>query len=111
MLLTLGGGLVCLAICLPLFYLFVRSLEGGLARYLETTFSVSTAKLLWQTLALVGGVGLLSLAISLLLAWLVASTDLKARRVWAVAAALPLASCWGPADSFRAGSESSACRR
>lgn len=74
----------------PLVYLFVRSFEGGLARYLEVVMTPTTLRLVWQTLALVGGVVVVTVAIALPLAWLVVRTDLPGRKLWAVVGALPL---------------------
>jgi len=81
---------VAAAVNLPLVYLFVRSSEGGLGRYLDTVVSARTLGLVGSTLGLVAGVVALSLAVAVPLAWLVARTDLPGRRFWAVAGALPL---------------------
>jgi iron(III) transport system permease protein len=50
----------------------------------------STLRLLWSTGLLVAGVTVAAITVGVPLAWLVTRTDLKLRRVWAVAAALPL---------------------
>lgn len=84
------GGLVALAVNLPLLYLLVRSADVGLGGYLQTVLSGASLELLLRTLALVAGVTAVALAIALSLAWLVVRTDLKGRRVWAVLGALPL---------------------
>ncbi len=81
---------VAAAVNLPLCYLFVRSAEGGLDRYLATVGSARTLGLIGSTLGLVAGVVAASLAVALPLAWLVARTDLPGRRFWVVAGALPL---------------------
>lgn len=52
--------------------------------------SGAALELLARTLLLVGGVTTVALAIALTLAWLVVRTDLKGRRFWALAGALPL---------------------
>jgi iron(III) transport system permease protein len=81
---------VAAAVNLPLVYLSVRSAEGGLDRYLATVGSARTLGLVGSTVGLVAGVVAASLAVAVPLAWLVARTDLPARRFWAVAGALPL---------------------
>lgn len=74
----------------PLVYLFVRAGRAGVAACLEVVFSASTARLLYETLLLVGGVVLLAVALATGTAWLVTRTDLPGRRFWAVLGALPL---------------------
>jgi len=88
--LRLLGGAVALAVNVPLLYLFVRSAEGGWDSYLSIVFSAATARLVVNTVLLIAGVVVLALAVALPAAWLVTRTDLKARRTWAVLAALPL---------------------
>jgi iron(III) transport system permease protein len=78
------------AVNLPVYYLFVRAVEGGWTRYVETVFSDRTLWLTLRTLALVVGVLAVAVPLAVVLAWLVARTDLPGRRLWAVAAALPL---------------------
>jgi iron(III) transport system permease protein len=83
-----AGGAVALLL-LPLAYLVVRSAEGG-GRGFRILERASTLDLLWSTGLLVAGVTGASLLVGVPLAWLVTRTDLPGRRVWAVAAALPL---------------------
>ena len=59
-------------------------------RRLATSSRASTLELVWSTGLLVAGVTGGSVAIGVPLAWLVTRTDLPGRRLWAVAAALPL---------------------
>lgn len=74
----------------PLVYIFVRAAGSGLEAYFESVVSPLMGMLLWRTLALVVGSVVLSLLVAVPLAWLVARTDLPARRFWAVTGALPL---------------------
>ena len=74
---------------LPLVYLVLRAGSGG-SRAWEVLWRRSTAELLWSTGLLVVGVTAASVAIGVTLAWLVTRTDLPGRRIWAVAATLPL---------------------
>jgi iron(III) transport system permease protein len=78
------------AVNLPLIYLFVRAGGSENRSYLQLVFSRDTGLLLVETLLLVAGVIALALAIALPTAWVVARTDLPARRFWAVVGALPL---------------------
>lgn len=82
--------LVALAVNLPLVYLLVRSSEAGLAAWAAEVTAPRTLRLLGETLLLLGGVLPVALLLAVGQAWLVARTDLPGRRVWAVAAALPL---------------------
>jgi iron(III) transport system permease protein len=88
--LVMLGGLVALAVNLPLLYIFVRSVESGWQAYLAVVFSRASFDLLVGTVALAVGAAVLALVVALPLAWLVARTDLRARRVWALLGALPL---------------------
>jgi iron(III) transport system permease protein len=74
---------------LPLAYLLIRVVDGG-SRALEVLGETATWRLVGNTVLLGGGVVVASVAIALPLAWLVTRTDLPGRRVWGVAAALPL---------------------
>ena len=54
------------------------------------SWRANTLELIWSTGLLVAGVTAASVTIGVSLAWLVTRTDLPGRRLWAVAAALPL---------------------
>ena len=73
---------------LPLAYLVVRA--GSSSRAWRVLTRENTLELVWSTVLLVVGVTTASVAIGVSVAWLVTRTDLPGRRVWAVAAALPL---------------------
>ncbi len=83
------AGLVVLAAMLPVFYLFVRGIEGG-----ETTWDFLTRpnsiKVVWRTISLIALVTIVSLVVAVPAAWLTMRTDMPFRRVLAVALALPL---------------------
>ncbi len=74
---------------LPLAYLVVRAVGGGGRGWRVLTRS-NTLELLWSTGLLVVGVTVASVTVGVSIAWLTTRTDLPGRRVWAVAAALPL---------------------
>ena len=74
---------------LPLAYLLVRAGSGG-GRGWRVLTRTNTLELLWSTGLLVAGVTAASVAIGVSVAWLTTRTDLPGRRLWAVAAALPL---------------------
>ncbi len=74
----------------PLAYIVIRALGAGPERLWASIGTPLTVGLLARTLALVGGVVALAVAIALPLAWVVVRTDLPARRAWAVLGALPL---------------------
>ena len=73
---------------LPLAYLVLRA--GGSSRGWQLLWRRSTLDLVWSTTTLVAGVTFASVAVGVSLAWLTTLTDLPGRRLWAVAAALPL---------------------
>ena len=75
---------------MPLVYIYVRAAGGGLSGWAKETLSLSALLLVGRTLLLVGGVVAVAVTIAVPLAWLVARTDLPARRIWAVIVALPL---------------------
>jgi iron(III) transport system permease protein len=77
------------AVLLPLAYLVVRVAGGG-DRAWRTLTRSGTAELVLDTGLLVGAVAAAAIAVGVPLAWLVTRTDLPARRVLAVALALPL---------------------
>ena len=76
-------------VLLPLVYLVIRA-GGGDASAWSVLGRRGTAETILNTVALVAGVTASSVAIGVPLAWLVTRTDLPGRKVWAVAAALPL---------------------
>jgi iron(III) transport system permease protein len=76
-------------VLLPLAYLVLRAAGGGSDAW-EVLGRRGTLELLIDTAVLVGAVVAAGIAIGVPLAWLVTRTDLPARRVFAVLAALPL---------------------
>lgn len=86
--LALPAGLTVALLQLPLAYLVVRAATGqGVA---DVLWRRRTLELVWSTALLVGGVTAAAVLVAVPLAWLVTRTDLPGRRVWGVAAALPL---------------------
>lgn len=77
------------AVVLPLAYLAVRAGTASRGAW-DVLEPERTGRLVVDTFALVAAVVAASGAIGLALAWLVVRTDVPGRRVWAVAAALPL---------------------
>ena len=73
---------------LPLAYLVVRA--GSSSKGWDVLTRTRTIELIWSTGLLVAGVTAASVTIGVSVAWLVTRTDLPGRRLWAVAAALPL---------------------
>ena len=84
------AALTALAASIPLIYVFVRAASSGGSVWMRNALSGSSLALTGRTLLLVAGVVLLSLLVAAPMAWLVARTDLRARRFWAVLGALPL---------------------
>jgi iron(III) transport system permease protein len=82
--------LTALLVALPLAYILIRALGGGLDHFLGILLTSGTAALIYKTMALIAGVVILSLAIAIPYAWLVVRTDLPMRRLWATLGALPL---------------------
>ncbi|MGH8773724.1 MAG: ABC transporter permease [Jiangellaceae bacterium] len=76
---------------LPLVYLAVRALDGGVAQLAETLWRERTLQLTVRSLGLAAVVTAASLVVGISLAWLTTRTRLPGRRAWAVVAALPLA--------------------
>ena len=87
--LALGASAVVALLLLPLAYLVTRVAGGG-GRALDVLWDDSTARLVVDTVLLVLGVVVASIVVAVPTAWLVTRTDLPGRRLWAVAAALPL---------------------
>jgi iron(III) transport system permease protein len=80
---------VVAAAVLPLVYLLIRVASGGRDAWRLIDAEI-TARLVLDTLWLVGGVVGASLAVAVPLAWLAVRTDLPGRRMLTVLAALPL---------------------
>ncbi|MGH9251966.1 MAG: iron ABC transporter permease, partial [Acidimicrobiales bacterium] len=76
---------------LPLVYLVVRSLDGGVGELIETLWRERTVRLTLRSLGLAAAVTSACLVIGIALAWLTTRTRLPGRAAWAVVAALPLA--------------------
>lgn len=87
----LPAALVVAAMLLPIGYLVIRSLEGGLAGFAEVLLREQTLAVLLRSIALSAAVTAASVAIAVPLAFLTARTDLPGRRTWTVLAAVPLA--------------------
>lgn len=75
---------------LPLLYLAVRAIEGGVDQAAEILSDPSTLALLLRTLGLAISVTLASLVIAIPIAWFTTRTNLPGRRILAVLTALPL---------------------
>lgn len=76
---------------LPVGYLLVRSVEGGLDAFAATLLRERTGWLLLRSLGLTATVTACCLVVGCGLAWLTTRTDLPWRRGWIVVLALPLA--------------------
>jgi iron(III) transport system permease protein len=81
--------LVAALAALPLAYLVVRGAGAGSDAW-GVLWRPSTLELVARTLLLVAAVTAAATVLGVALAWLVVATDLPGRRVWGVAAALPL---------------------
>ena len=86
--LVAAASVVVAALVLPLAYLAIRVVSGGGA--IDILGERATWSLVWNTAFLATGVVVASVLVAVPLAWLVARTDLPARRAWGAAAALPL---------------------
>jgi iron(III) transport system permease protein len=75
-------------VLLPLGYLVMRAAGGSGAG--QVLWRRRTVELVWSTGLLVAGVTAAAVIVAVPLAWLVTRTDLPGRRLWAVAAAVPL---------------------
>lgn len=80
-----------MVVCVPLVYLIVRALEGGM----QTAETVFTQPSVWRaaatSLLLAVLVAITTVGIGVPTAWLVVRSALRARRFWIVAVVLPLA--------------------
>jgi len=88
-LLVVTAGLVALGAVLPLAYLALRALSADHSARALTPVSI-TVELAWDTAILALGVVGATLVVGVPLAWLVVRTDLPGRRIWGLAASLPL---------------------
>jgi len=86
--LVIPASVVVALLQLPLVYLAIRALGSG--ETWEILWRERTLELVVSTLLLVAGVTAAAVVIGVALAWLVTRTDLPGRRLWGVAAALPL---------------------
>jgi len=89
LLLVAAAGLVGLAAAVPIAYLVLRALEAEEGARALVSFS-TTVELVVDTALLAAGVVGAALAVGVPLAWLVVRTDLPGRRLWGLAASLPL---------------------
>jgi len=87
--LVAAAGLVALAAVLPVAYLTLRALSADESARALAPLS-TTIELAWDTAILAFGVVVATLVIGVPLAWLVVRTDLPGRRLWGLAASLPL---------------------
>lgn len=88
-LLVAAAGVFSLLAVVPIAYLVARAVSAD--EDARALVSVSTTlELLWNTVVLAAGVVLAALVVGVPLAWLVVRTDLPGRRVWGLAASLPL---------------------
>ena len=88
-LLVAAAGLVALGAVAPVAYLTLRALSAdGDARALAPL--ATTLELTWDTATLAFGVVVATLVVGVPFAWLVVRTDLPGRRLWGIAASLPL---------------------
>src|SRR5690606_7983413 len=78
-------------IALPLIYVAIRAGQTGLNGVWEEIVRERTYTLLRNTLMLAVGVTVAASAIGIAVAWCVERTNLPGRRIWRVAAGLPLA--------------------
>ncbi len=86
---AIAAGCVVVAAMLPIFYLFVRGIEGGDATWDFLTRS-NSIKVIWRTVSIIALTTLFSLIVAVPAAWLTMRTNLPFRRVLSVALALPL---------------------
>ncbi|GIU95451.1 MAG: iron ABC transporter permease [Gaiellaceae bacterium] len=88
-LLLVAATLVALAAVLPLAYLALRALSAD-AEARALTPAATVLELVADTALLAGGVLVAALLVGVPYAWLVVRTDLPGRRLWGLAASLPL---------------------
>ncbi|GAA2848689.1 iron ABC transporter permease [Streptosporangium fragile] len=85
------AGVTAALALLPVAYLAVRSVEGGLDAVARTLLRARTLELAVRSLGLAAVVTALCVVVGVSLAWLVVRSDMPGRRVFGVLAALPLA--------------------
>ncbi|MEZ0340925.1 ABC transporter permease [Mycobacterium sp. pV006] len=90
-LLVLAAAAVAAATLVPLVYLVERAAQRGWSFVFDELFQQRTAALVGRSLLLVAVVTAACVVLGVALAVLVTRTDLRARRLWAVALTLPLA--------------------
>jgi iron(III) transport system permease protein len=83
------GAVLAAAMALPLVYL-LATVVGSASEALDAVANERTARLVLRSSALAIAVTLTAVALAVPLAWLTTRTDLPGRRLWTVAAALPL---------------------
>ena len=83
------AALVAILSLLPLYYLFARAVDGGSETW-DLVFRARTAQVLVRTAVLIVFVTLFSALVAVPLAWLTARTDMPLKRLFTVAAVLPL---------------------
>jgi iron(III) transport system permease protein len=88
-LLVVAAGLVAFGAVLPVAYLTMRALSADDSARALTPLS-TTIELAWDTAILAFGVVIATLVVGVPFAWLVVRTDLPGRRLWGLAASLPL---------------------
>lgn len=86
----LCGVVVAALVSAPLIYLCLRAIGAGPSTIVGVWLRSGQLLLLMQTLLLIVGVVALTNLIAIPAAWLVARTDLSARRMWATLLVLPL---------------------
>ena len=84
-----AAALVALAAVIPIAYLTLRAFSADESARALTPLA-STLDLAWDTALLAFGVVTATLVVGVPFAWLVVRTDLPGRRVWGLAASLPL---------------------
>ncbi len=87
--LALAGAVLAAAMVLPLAYLLITVADSA-DTAVDTVANSRTIRLVARSTGLALAVTATAILIAVPLAWLTARTDLPGRRVWAVAAALPL---------------------
>jgi iron(III) transport system permease protein len=81
--------LITIAMLTPLAYLLLRALSASAASW-AWLLRVSTLEIIGRTLLLAFGVSLVSILLSVPMAWLTARSDLPFKRFWSIIAPLPL---------------------
>ncbi len=82
---------VAAGVAVPVAYLVVRAFEAEPAQLARIVLRERTLRLFFNTVLLTGGVLALTTALAFPLAWLVARTDLGARRLFTLLGVVPLA--------------------